>query len=64
MKKVQILGVAAILAMGMMFSSCESLKNMAKNHATVKYEVKPNPLEMHGDKVKVSVEGTIPQKYF
>lgn len=37
---------------------------MAKNHASVKYEVKPSPMEMHGDKVKVSINGTIPPKYF
>lgn len=37
---------------------------MAKNHASVKYEVSPSPLEMHGDKVKVSIEGTVPAKYF
>lgn len=53
-----------VLGLGVLFSSCESLKNMAKKHATVKYEVSPNPLEMHGDKVKVEIKGTIPGKYF
>ena len=53
-----------VLGLGVLFSSCESLKKMAKNHASVKYEVTPSPLEMHGDKVKVAIEGTIPAKYF
>lgn len=52
------------LGLGVLFSSCESLKKMAKTHATVKYEVNPTPLEMHGDKVKVEIKGTIPGKYF
>lgn len=64
MKKIQFLSISLVLGLGVLFSSCESLKNMAKNHATVKYEVKPNPLEMHGDKVKVEINGTIPGKYF
>lgn len=53
-----------VLGLGVLFSSCESLKKMAKTHATVKYEVNPTPLEMHGDKVKVEIKGTIPGKYF
>lgn len=64
MKKAQFLGVSVVLGLGVLFSSCESLKKMAKNHASVKYEVTPSPLEMHGDKVKVAIEGTIPAKYF
>lgn len=64
MKKIQFLSISLVLGLGVLFSSCESLKNMAKKHATVKYEVKPNPLEMHGDKVKVEINGTIPGKYF
>ena len=64
MKKIQFLSISLVLGLGVLFSSCESLKNMAKQHATVKYEVKPNPLEMHGDKVKVEINGTIPGKYF
>lgn len=64
MKKAQVIGVSLVLGLGVLFSSCESLKKMAKNHASVKYEVSPDPLEMHGDKVKVSIEGTVPPKYF
>ncbi|MCM1169062.1 MAG: hypothetical protein NC324_03900 [Bacteroides sp.] len=64
MKRIQFLSISLVLGLGVLFSSCESLKKMAKNHPTVKYEVKPSPLEMHGDKVKVEINGTIPGKYF
>ncbi len=37
---------------------------MAKNYPQVKHEVTPNPLEMHGDSVAVSIKGTYPPKYF
>ncbi len=37
---------------------------MSKNAGTVKYEVTPNPLEMHGDSVAISVKGSYPPKYF
>ena len=37
---------------------------MAKNYSQVKHEVTPNPLELHGDSVAVSIKGTYPAKYF
>ena len=64
MKKAQFIGVSLVLGLGVLFSSCESLKKMAKNHAQVQYQVNPSPLEMHGDKVKVEISGTVPPKYF
>lgn len=43
---------------------CNGLGKMAKNYPQVKHEVTPNPLEMHGDSVAVSIKGTYPPKYF
>lgn len=37
---------------------------MIKKAANVTYTVTPDPLEMHGDTVKVAVSGKIPAKYF
>lgn len=37
---------------------------MIKNAETISYTVKPNPLELHGDSVKVTVDGIFPPKYF
>ncbi|MFA6807012.1 MAG: hypothetical protein WCR29_06295, partial [Bacteroidales bacterium] len=45
-------------------SSCSSLKDMQKNHDKVRYQVSPNPLEAHGDKVVVTINGNIPEGYF
>lgn len=40
-----------------------NLKKMAANYDMIKYEVTPNPLEMHGDSVVVTIKGTVPEKY-
>ncbi|GAB4142577.1 MAG: tetratricopeptide repeat protein [Bacteroidia bacterium] len=64
MKKMQlnILGLAALAALGL--SSCSGLGKMVKKEANVKYSVTPNPLEMHGDSVAVSITVNYPAKYF
>lgn len=64
MKKHQlnILGLAAIAALGL--SSCTGLNKMSKKEALVKYSVTPNPLEMHGDSVAVTISVNYPAKYF
>ena len=45
-----VLGSAVLLAIG-----CSSPNKMLKNAATVRYNVTPDPLEMKGDSVDVSV---------
>ncbi len=45
-------------------ASCGSIKDMQKNHNQVRYQVSPNPLEVHGDKVIVTINGNIPENYF
>ncbi len=64
MRKYQlhILGLAAMAAIG--FTSCTGLKKMAKKEPTVVYNVTPNPCEMHGDSVAVTITVTYPPKYF
>ena len=57
-KIISLFLVAAAIA------GCNGLGKMSKNAGTVKYEVTPNPLEMHGDSVAISVKGTYPAKYF
>ncbi|MEX1188560.1 MAG: hypothetical protein WED33_04830 [Bacteroidia bacterium] len=46
-----------------LISGC-GIKKMIKNAGSITYEVKPNPLELHGDSIKVSVTGDFPAKYF
>ncbi len=42
----------------------DPLKKMEKNYETVTYIEDPDPLENHGQKVKVHVVATFPEKYF
>ncbi len=57
-KPVSLLLLAAAVV------GCNGLGKMAKNASLVKYEVTPNPLEVHGDSVAISVKGSYPAKYF
>lgn len=63
MKKKSIfqiaLGSAVVLAV-----SCSSPNKMLKDAATVRYNVTPDPLEMKGDSVDVSINVVYPAKYF
>ena len=58
LKPVSLLLIAATIA------GCNGLGKMSKNASLVKYEVTPNPLEVHGDSVAISIKGTYPAKYF
>ncbi len=55
-----IIGIGIVL----LAASCGSIKTMQKKHETVRYQISPNPMEVHGDKVVVTINGNIPQKYF
>lgn len=61
MKKINPILFLAILAV--LLSGCD-LKKMVKKHSTVKYEAKPEVLEVHGGVVKVEMNGNFPVKYF
>jgi tetratricopeptide (TPR) repeat protein len=55
MKRQSIKGLALIAVTGAMVTSCDLLKDL-------EYKVTPNPLEMHGDSVRVKVDVTFPEK--
>jgi tetratricopeptide (TPR) repeat protein len=59
-----LLGTLLIGLLVVFATSCGSIKDMQKNHNKVRYQVSPNPLEAHGDKVVVTVNGNIPEGYF
>ncbi|MDD3876595.1 MAG: tetratricopeptide repeat protein [Bacteroidales bacterium] len=63
MKRINVLTVAVILFSVALIAGC-GLKKMVKKYETVRYEATPNPLETHGGKIRVSITGTIPEKYF
>lgn len=63
--KNQLQNIALSLLAVAGLASCAGLGSMMKKYdKMVKYEVKPNPLEMHGDTVAVSVSGKYDPKYF
>ena len=43
---------------------CNGLGKMVKKQSTFSYDVKPNPLDMHGDSVGFTVTGKYPAKIF
>lgn len=55
MKKQSIKGLAFIAIAGMSVASCDILKDLD-------YKVENDPLEMHGDSVRVKVDVTFPEK--
>ncbi len=63
MKRNNLILMSA-LAAGIVFSGCNPLKKMKDNADQVKYSVNPPVLELVGDEVAISVNGTYPAKYF
>ncbi len=55
LKSLAIVGIAVAT-----LSSCDSMKNLDKNY----YSVNPQPLEVHGGKVKIDINGQYPEKLF
>ncbi len=55
MKNPSIKGLALIAIAGSLATSCDLLKDL-------EYKVTPNPLEVHGDSVRVKVDVTFPEK--
>ncbi len=64
MKKFTLNYLVSIVAIVLFLSSCGGLDKMADKASELKNNVTPNPLEMHADKVPVTIAGVIPPKYF
>lgn len=52
------------VGLSILLLSCNPLKKMVKNASLVKYEVQPNPIELKGEEVQVTVNGKFPAEYF
>jgi Flp pilus assembly protein TadD len=59
MKNQNIKGISLVLAAAVAISGCKST-----DWSKVKYEVTPDPLELKGDSVAVTVKVTVPEKVF
>jgi Tfp pilus assembly protein PilF len=64
MKKITLktVGLAILTVVGL--TACNGLGKLVKNADKITYKVTPNPMEMHGDSVGVSISGTYPAKLF
>ncbi|MEY2764238.1 MAG: hypothetical protein RLZZ205_662 [Bacteroidota bacterium] len=64
MKKINLFVVSTVaLAMGIL-SACTNIGSMQKRMADFNAKVNPDPLEVHGDTVAVSISGKFPPKFF
>jgi outer membrane protein OmpA-like peptidoglycan-associated protein len=64
MKRIRINSLAMFALVAIILSSCGGVDKMKELPEGTSFKVTPNPLEVHGDKVKGTIEGTIPAKYF
>ena len=60
MKNISLKSLAVVGIAVATLSSCNSMKNLDKDY----YSVNPNPLEVHGGKVKIDINGQYPEKLF
>lgn len=64
MKNQDVKLLALAVATSTAFIACNPLSKMVKRQSEVNYEVTPNPVEMHGDSIAISINGSFPEKYF
>jgi len=60
MKNISLKSLAVVGLAVATLSSCNSMKNLDKDY----YSVNPKPLEVHGGKVKIDINGQYPEKLF
>lgn len=63
MKKFN-LSILMALAVISLLSGCSGLNKMKKSASGIKYEVKPEILELHGGNVGLIIEASYPEKFF
>jgi Flp pilus assembly protein TadD len=59
---VKLLALAVVTSTA--FIACNPLNKMVKRQGEVNYELTPDPVEMHGDSIAISINGSFPEKYF
>ena len=56
--------LALVVVASTVLIACNPLNKMVKRQGEVNYELTPNPVEMHGDSIAISLNGSFPEKYF
>ena len=65
MKNVRFISLmTAVIGLSLIFCGCSGIKKMQKDSTKLKYKATPEILSTKGGKIKVTVSGTIPEKYF
>lgn len=64
MKTRKLLFLAASATMAMMVWSCANVGSMQKKISQFNAKVTPDPLEVHGDSIAVTISGKFPEKFF
>ncbi|MCB9361146.1 MAG: hypothetical protein H6587_05150 [Flavobacteriales bacterium] len=64
MKNQEVKLIALAVVASTAFIACNPLNKMVKRQGEVNYELTPNPVEMHGDSIAISINGSFPEKYF
>ncbi len=64
MKRIRFQHLAFIAVAALILIGCGGVEKMKQLPEGVKFTLTPNPLEVHGNKVKATIEGVIPAKYF
>ena len=64
MKRIRFQHLAFIAVVALILSGCGGVEKMKQLPVGSIFKVTPNPLEVHGNKVKATIEGTVPAKYF
>lgn len=64
MKNRNVKLLALVVVTSTAFMACNPLSKMVKRQGEVNYELTPNPVEMHGDSIAISLSGSFPEKYF
>lgn len=64
MKTRSLLFLSAIALVSMVFFACSNIGSMQKKMSQFNAKVSPDPLEVHGDTVAVSISGKFPEKFF
>lgn len=64
MKKLRLHFLAVVSVAALILSGCGGADKMKELPQGTNFTLTPNPLEVHGNKVKGTIEGTFPAKYF
>lgn len=64
MKRIRFKHLAFMAVAALLLGGCGGVEKMKELPAGTSFKATPNPLEVHGNKVKATIEGTIPAKYF